>query len=177
MCSLKTDLKFIVLDRVCLVFPSLCSARITEFQEAVCGWAALQKEPIVFHLNPCSSKSPHTALGVCVCVCVCVCVMYPGNCVCVNVTVLYSKNSPFSKMLFDLVLFCFIMWLWIILHWNQFYIHTRSTMLYLKDHIHLSVCLFYLVYLSIHLSIHPSIVYPYIYSSIHPSIPPIQSVS
>lgn len=73
MFLLKGDLKFIVLDGVCLVFPSLCSAGITEFQEAVCGWAALQKEPIVFHLNPCSSKSPHTALGVCVYVCV----MYP----------------------------------------------------------------------------------------------------
>lgn len=70
MFSLKGDLKFVVLDGVCLVFPSLRSAGITEFQEAVCGWAALQKEPIVFHLNPCSSKSPHTALEVCVYVCV-----------------------------------------------------------------------------------------------------------
>ncbi len=100
--------------------------------------------------------------------------MYPGNCVCVNVTVLYSKNSPFSKMLFDLVLFCFIMWLWIILHWNQFtYTHALQCYISKITYICLSVCF---ICLSIYPSIHPSIHRLSVYLFLHPSLHPSNSV-
>ncbi len=70
-------------------------------------------------------------------------------------------------MLFDLVLFCFIMWLWIILHWNEF-TYRHALQCYISRS-HTSVCLFYLsMYPSIHPSIHLSISLS-VCPSIHPS--------
>ncbi|TRY96552.1 hypothetical protein DNTS_007290, partial [Danionella cerebrum] len=41
---------------------SLCSSGITEFQEAVCGWATVQKESIMLHIEILAAQSPNTLL-------------------------------------------------------------------------------------------------------------------